>query len=151
MYHIIYMRNKRSFKNYLLDPNFQLRYGLYFAAAGVGSIALILTLILTRLNGMLVDVFSQPALTVALENAISKFTDDLILYSALTFAFNVVFSVGFAIFMTHRIAGPAKVITSFIQEIRAGKYDSKRNLRERDDLQGIMQALKGLAADLGKK
>lgn len=142
---------KRSFKNYLIDANFQIKYALYFAASGVAVMGALFALISLRLNEMVQKIISSNVADLGLENSFSHLLYDITLFTLITFIANTVFSFLFAIYMTHRVSGPAMVIERYIKEITAGNYDSNRTLRKSDDLQAVMVALRELAATLKAK
>jgi signal transduction histidine kinase len=52
------------------------------------------------------------------------------------------------IYLTHRFAGPMKVINEYIEDLIAGKYGSRHELRPTDELKPIMNKLKELSQKL---
>jgi nitrogen fixation/metabolism regulation signal transduction histidine kinase len=52
---------------------------------------------------------------------------------------------------THRIAGPAHIMTQYCNEIAEGKNPELRDLRAGDELQELYKAFKTMAASLKKK
>lgn len=141
----------RSIKNFLIDPNFQIKYALYFAASGVAVMGALFALISIRLNEMVQKIVSINMTDIGLENSFSHLLYDITLFTLITFVANTIFSFLFAIYMTHRISGPAMVIERYIKEMTAGTYESHRTLRKSDDLQAVMAALRELAATLKAK
>lgn len=142
---------KRSFKNFLVDANFQIKYALYFASSGVAVMGGLFALISLRLNEMVQKIIASNASESGLENSFSHLLYDITLFTLITFIANTVFSFLFAIYMTHRVSGPAMVIERYIKDLTAGDYDSNRTLRKSDDLQSVMAALRELAATLKAK
>ncbi|MGE0762847.1 MAG: hypothetical protein AB7N80_06185 [Bdellovibrionales bacterium] len=144
-------KHQRSFKNFLVDANFQIKYALYFAASGVAVMGVLFALISLRLNQMVQEVVSTNLADSGLEKSFSHLLYDITLFTLITFIANTVFSFLFAIYMTHRISGPAMVIERYIKDLSSGNYDSNRTLRKSDDLQSVMAALRELAANLKSK
>lgn len=142
---------RRRFKNFLLDPNFQIKYALYFAASGLAVMSLMFGLFTFRLNHVLESMPTLAAEPSALESTLYGLIYDISLFTLLAFAMNVVLSFCFALFMTHRVVGPAHVIESYIRDLQSGNYDSKRTLRKSDDLQAVMASLRDLGATLKAK
>ena len=142
---------QRSLKNYLINPNFQIKYALYFATSGMAMMGLLFTLITSRLSDAVAAMGDSNLDSLGLESAISLLIFDVSLFCVIGFFLNIIFSFAFAIYMTHRVAGPGLVIERYIAEIKAGEYDSTRTLRKSDDLQAIMSALRDLAAHLKSK
>ena len=46
--------------------------------------------------------------------------------------------------MSHRVAGPQVAIMDYIEALKVGNYDYNRDLRSKDELAQIMEALKEL-------
>lgn len=63
----------------------------------------------------------------------------------------LVSTVFYMIVLGHRVGGPVVAICSYIQTLKAGKYDQPRTLRKNDELISIMQELSELAEILKKK
>ncbi len=139
---------RRSLKNYLIDPNFQIKYAFYFAASGVAMMGVLFSMITYRLNQTMTEMASGAFDMMALESALSTIIYDVSFFCVIAFFLNIVFSFSFALFMTHRVAGASYVIENYIKELKAGDYSSDRTLRKSDDLQAIMVALRDLAAHL---
>ena len=59
--------------------------------------------------------------------------------------------MSFGVVVSHRIAGPMFAIMAYIEDLKEGKFESKRSLRPYDELTPIMDSLHELAAKLGKK
>jgi signal transduction histidine kinase len=72
-------------------------------------------------------------------------------YVFLGFGVFILFSFGFALITSHRIAGPQVAIKAVIEDMKEGNYEPKRNLRPSDELQEVMIAVKELAEILNTK
>lgn len=143
--------NRRSSRNLLIDPNFQVKYAFYFASSGLAVLGLLFTLIMTRLNRALEEMPVIAGDPMRLEGLLTSLIYDVSLFSLVAFLANAVFSFGFALYMTHRVAGAAFNIENYIKEMTAGNYTTDRTLRKSDDLQAVMAALRELASTLKSK
>jgi HAMP domain-containing protein len=143
--------NRRSIKNLLINPNFQVKYALYFAASGMAMMGLLFTMMMIKLNGVIAEIPSFSTDIHGMETALTGLIYDISLFTLVAFFANAVFSFGFAIFMTHRVAGAAYNIENYIKEIAAGIYNTDRTLRKNDDLQAVAAALRDLASKLKAK
>ncbi len=135
--------NRRKFRNFLVDPNFQLRYVLYFIFTGVAAAGILNAFFVMRLNDLMKSVGADADGSVERVGAIY----DLAVVTVLTYFGCVIFAVFFGIWLSHRVAGPALKIERKIREIAAGDY-SKSELRPSDNLQGIMFEVNALAQTL---
>jgi len=143
--------NRRSFKNLLIDPNFQGKFVIYFASIGLVMMGLLFTAMMAKLNSVLVEIPSISTDIVRMETAVTGLIYDISLLTLIAFFANAMFSFSFAIFVTHRVAGAAYNIENYIKEIAAGTYNTERTLRKGDDLQSVMAALRDLACKLKAK
>jgi signal transduction histidine kinase len=66
-------------------------------------------------------------------------------YAFLGFGVFILFSFGFALITSHRIAGPQVAIKAVIEDLKVGQYEPKRMLRPNDELQEVMISVKELA------
>ncbi len=137
-------RNRRKFRNFLVDPNFQLRYVLYFIFSGVAAAGVLNAFFMLRLNNLMKFVGSD-TIEGSVERAGAIY--DLGVAAMLTYLGCVIFALTFGIWLSHRVAGPALKIERKIREIAAGDY-SKTELRPSDNLQGIMFEVNALSQTL---
>lgn len=72
-------------------------------------------------------------------------------FSLLGFSVFILLSFIFALMISHRIAGPQVAIKAYIAALKEGDYDYERNLRSRDELNEIMEALKDLKPALKER
>ncbi len=140
--------NRRSFRNLLIDSNFQFRFALYFAGAGLSAMTVLLVVIMSRLSNLLTTVSTAVPQEILNKVQFNQLFLEVATATAATLLVLAVILFGFAFYMSHRVAGAARAIESYIREIEAGSYDPDRQLRKGDDLQGIMAALRELAAKL---
>ena len=139
---------RRSLRNLLVDSNFQFRFALYFAAAGLGAMSILFAVIMGRLSHVLTTVSTSVPQEILSKVHFQQLFLEVATATAVTLAICALILFGFAFYMSHRVAGAARAIESYIKEISIGTYDPDRQLRKSDDLQGIMSALRELAAKL---
>jgi hypothetical protein len=111
-------------RKYLLDKGFQLRYIFQLAALGAGAVALMGTL-------------AYRVHTGALEHgpeALAHSAYTLLWLTVLT-TLGVALVLGlFGLVLTHRVAGPAHVMSLYVASLAAGRYPRLRPLRKKDEL-----------------
>ena len=139
---------QRSIKNLFIQPQFQLKLSLYYVVVGGIALAIVAALVLVQLDEVNQLMNSGDSLTFQSQMLVNEFMMDSVQYTFLGFGLFVLFSFGFALFTSHRIAGPQVAIKAVIDAIKNGDYDSKRELRPSDELQEVMRAVKELAAAL---
>jgi hypothetical protein len=127
--------HKRRVRNYLIDTKLQLRFASWLLAVAA-TISVILGYVLWRSYAetsrmvALMDPDTQDSLAAALAS------EDRVRMVWLAAALGVVLVclLGFAVVMTHRIAGPAFVIARTCRQVADGNFERPRPLRERDML-----------------
>jgi hypothetical protein len=78
----------------------------------------------------------------------------LTMIAVLYFSTIIFFTMGFMAYMivvAQRIGGPMKAICKFIDELRRGNYEYRRNLRPNDELGPIIEQLNDLARHLKER
>lgn len=143
--------NRRRFRNFLVRPKEQLRYGGYFVLVSLASLLLIAIPGYVSLGGLLrtlSDVYRiDPQVSELIRKSLLSWLT-LAIFNALVMAF-VAFNVG--VFLTHRIFGAVVPIRRLINDLKQGDYKSRVNLRTQDDLQELADDLNGLALHLDQK
>ena len=138
----------RRLRNLLIDPNFQVKYAFYFATCGVAVMAVLFILIVNRLNQLIGSLGAVPGAPLPASPHSATIIYDVAFYAVIAFFVNLIFSFWFALWVTHRVAGPARVIEAYIADIKAGNFENQRTLRKSDHLQSVMASLRDLAASL---
>lgn len=140
-------KHKRKIINFILNPGFQFRQGLYFF-----------------LFVFLSSVLVQWLTFVSLRNAIVKYqvnrdTSDLLAWidpsiTALGgeyFIFLGLFAVigfAFGIFITHKVIGPTIAMKRLIRNLKDGEYGNQIYLRKGDQLRDLAEELNNLSIHL---
>ncbi|HRK08332.1 MAG TPA: hypothetical protein PLZ57_11230 [Pseudobdellovibrionaceae bacterium] len=144
-------RNKRSAKNILLRPDFQLRYSFYFVGSTLVIMGGVFLLFLFSLKDMLktlaVVYRIEPDVMVAINSSLQTATVTTV---AVAIVFGVIsFSLG--VVLSHRLVGPMVPIRRLINQLADGEYGRSGRLREKDDFQEVMADLNRLSQLLAEK
>jgi methyl-accepting chemotaxis protein len=132
--------NKRKFKNYLLFPEFQLKFIALLAGTNILiSLILVVSTCLffyksPTLFGVMQYLHSDTSITFRAE--LNQF---LIVLGCLTLAFIALISF-VALVLSHRTVGPVFRFKAVFEEIAAGNLKQRIHLRPHDDFQDVAQS-----------
>ena len=139
----------RSVTNYIKTAGLSQGYYLHIFAAGVAFLGILLAYasrLLSEAN-TIVAAIPDAGLSATLQDRL--FTIAMLFFvSFLAFVISAVF---YMIVLGQRVGGPVIAICAYIEELKKGNYDAKRNLRKNDELVPIMENLKELAEILKNK
>jgi methyl-accepting chemotaxis protein len=142
---------KRRIKNYLLSPELQMRYGLYFLLFGFISAFFLQWFVYDKVKSQLVAFYALPDS----DKLILEWIDpSVVLVDSQAIIFFIAFPIVcfvFAIFITHRIVGPVVALKRQIEKLQQGKFSSRVKLRKNDELFELAEALNELTANLQQK
>lgn len=144
-------KKQRSIKNLFVQPQFQLKLSLYYVVVGGLILAAVGAIVMAQLDEVNRLMNSGMSLTFQSQIQVNELMLDSLQYAFVGFLFFILFSFGFALLTSHRIAGPQVAIKHVLADMKAGNYEPKRNLRPNDELQEVMQAVKELAVTLKEK
>lgn len=145
------IRHPRKLRNLLITPKFQMKYMFYFWVSGLSVLGLFLLFIYRKLTQIRYAVSNSGQVDFELQALVSSTIFEITIYALITlFVFSLV-TFFYVIIITHRVAGPMIAIQAFINELKKGNYDYRRNLRKYDELHPIMDSLKELADELKKR
>jgi nitrogen fixation/metabolism regulation signal transduction histidine kinase len=142
---------KRSLKNFILNPRMQLRISLYFVAFSFAATTLMMFVFYTQIQQIEGLVISIPEMLTQQKLEISFLLSSLVKINVLFFFAFIVASVVYGLLVSHRIAGPMYAILAQIEDLKKGNYDTKRKLREYDELGPVMDSLHELSNQLKNK
>src|SRR5512145_1085106 len=127
--------HKRRVKNYLINTKLQLRFASWLLAVAA-TISIVLGWVLWRsyAETSRVVALMDPEVADSLAAAFASEDRARMVWLAAALACVLVCLLGFAVVMTHRIAGPAFVIARTCRQVGEGNYERPRPLRERDML-----------------
>lgn len=144
-------RKQRKLRNILVTPKFQLKLSLYYIASGLVIIGIMTGLIYDRLMKARELMNNSPMMSFEIQAQVNELMFEVVEISLFGFLGFIIFSFLFALVISHRIAGPVVAITAYIEQLKQGNYDYKRNLRPNDELTEIMDGLQELSAVLKQK
>ena len=139
-------------RKYLLNARFQLKYTLVFIllssiVAGVLGARLYGTV---RENSQLIAMDDTEA-NDAIQSQLKE-QDRKVLYEIFAWlAGMVVLISAMGVFLTHKIAGPALVLTRNLNELAQGKIPKLRPLRKNDELIDLFEALHAAVTRIEKE
>ena len=136
--------SRRRWKNLLISPASQVRYGTIFLALAIMS-NVVLTLIATNIY------FSWMNGTMETTKAGVIVTSLALCLLAYILIYGFSFLLGLLI--SHKTLGPTVAIQRYIEKLKAGQYGDRLKLREQDEprMQEIAEALNALAAKLERE
>ena len=127
--------HKRRVKNYLINTKLQLRFASWLLAVAA-MISVVLGWVLWRsyAETSRVVALMDPDVADSLAAAFASEDRVRMIWLAVALAVVLVCLLGFAVVMTHRIAGPAFVLARTCRQVAEGNFERPRPLRERDML-----------------
>ncbi len=141
-------KSKRSFKNYLLEPEIQLKRAYYFLA-----------FFFCMLGGIFFWTYAQIVFAVEFLDARAwlvavRLTDLLEAISPMTLTLylltGVAFSIMFGIYSSHRVIGPSVAIKHHIDRLKSGDYSKRLHIRKGDELITVAKLINELTDELRK-
>jgi HAMP domain-containing protein len=127
--------HKRRMKNYLINTKLQLRFASWLLAVAA-MISVVLGWVLWRsyAETSRLVALSDPDGADSLAAMFASEDRARMVWLAAALAVVLVCLLGFAVVLTHRIAGPAFVISRTCRHVAEGNFERPRPLRERDML-----------------
>lgn len=142
---------QRSITNMFVQPQFQLKLSLYYVVVGGVILAMVGAVVLAQIGEVNRLMNSGQTLNFQTQILVNELMLDSLQYAFLGFGVFILFSFGFALITSHRIAGPQVAIKAVLDDMKAGDYEPKRSLRPNDELQEVMTSVKELAEILKSK
>ncbi|HSN16431.1 MAG TPA: hypothetical protein VLT61_17485 [Anaeromyxobacteraceae bacterium] len=126
---------KRRVRNYLINTRLQLQFASWLLAVAA-AISVVLGWVLWRsyAETSRVVALADPDVAESLAAAFASEDRARMVWLAAALAVVLVCLLGFAVVMTHRIAGPAFAIARTCRQVGEGNYERPRPLRQRDML-----------------
>lgn len=144
------MIHQRKIRNLLIDRKFQIKSALFISGAAVCSLAALFAVFMQRLHQLSMNILEVTASEAVVSTLISKALRDLSVMTLWTIVIAAVILFLLSIVFTHRVAGAARGIQNYINDLRNGDYETNRQLRKHDYLQNIMMDLRRFARELKK-
>lgn len=142
-------KSQRKVGNYIKSAGLSKGYYLHIFAGGVAFLGILLTYASHLLNEINLVVAAIPDATLSAEIQDRLFMVAIIFF--LSFLAFIASTVFYMIVLGQRVGGPVIAICAVIDDLKAGNYQIKRQLRKNDELVPIMNSLHELAASLNSK
>ena len=142
-------KDMRKLKNYIKTAGLSRGYYLHIFAGGIAFLGILLAYASRLLSEVNVVIGTIPDANLA-----AALQDRLFLVAMIFFVSFLAFistTVFYMIVIGQRIGGPVIAICAFIEELKKGNYEYKRQLRKDDELFPIMEDLQALAQVLKDK
>ncbi len=142
-------KDMRKLKNYIKTAGLSRGYYLHIFAGGIAFLGILLAYASRLLSEVNVVIGTIPDANLA-----AALQDRLFLVAMIFFVSFLAFistTVFYMIVIGQRIGGPVIAICAFIEELKKGNYEYKRQLRKDDELFPIMEDLQELAQVLKDK
>lgn len=149
---------KRHFRNYLLQPKFQLKYtGMVIAvtivvASVLGYVAYDYSTGQTRMLMATSTQFDVAPETAALFEESAREEDRKVLFGIAGGIALLAITLGFTgILVTHKLVGPAHKLKLLLGDVRDGRLKVVGKLRKGDELQDVFLAFEGMVEELRRR
>lgn len=150
--------NKRSWKNYLLNTRYQLRFTLFMVAVSAALMSGLGLWVMKRARsatqigiqnvkaaaGMALSE-EQAAAEIARLQRQEKFIGYVLVGVGVALSFGLFL---YGIKMTHKVAGPLYKVTTYFDKVKSGKFDKVYGLRKGDHLVEFYEHFKAAHAAL---
>ena len=143
-------KHQRYFKNYVINPSFQLRMSFYFVSATMAVMGVLLFLLYNEVSDIRLIVANSPGMSLATQSEVNGVLANIVKLSVGFLFLMIIGIMSFGVVVSHRIAGPMFAIMAYIEDLKGGNYAAQRSLRPYDELSPIMDSQHELAAKLTK-
>ena len=140
--------NRRSLANALVRPKHRVGFLNYFVFGGIAAIGAVIGFVYMRLMEVDRILNSSEAMGVGGHIPVYDAFTDVTTIAILGLAFFVIYACVISIVLSHRVAGPMTALIDCIEQIKQGNYDYDRQLRKKDELHPVHDALRDLARSL---
>lgn len=142
---------KRKLRNYLVEPKFQIKFGLFFFGFGLFASTLTQFIVYLNYEKLSQQIGAAKHLSPADQVWITENGQNVLLQQlgllGLIFA---LICFGFGIVITHRVYGPLRKINRFVHHLAEGDYSGFLILRTNDELKELARNLNTLCDRLKK-
>jgi HAMP domain-containing protein len=143
--------NRRRFKNYLINPGYQLKYIFWLAMTGfVLFVFYALNLYFHIKENYSILVELSP-MTAEAKHQLYHELDTLIVKLGIGSIFFLIGVAFIGMVMSHRTAGPLYHFKRVFDEIRGGKMEARIHLRPKDDFLDVAESFNEMMDALARK
>jgi methyl-accepting chemotaxis protein len=131
---------KRTLKNLLINPQYQLRYVFWLSSTGFGLVLVNALIAYSYINENYVTLVDLSPMSEEAKSQLYGELRHLILaLSVVSFTFmTLIFVLG--VFLSHRTAGPMYHFKRVFEEIRDGNLNQRVHLRPKDEFQDVAKS-----------
>jgi HAMP domain-containing protein len=142
---------QRSFKNYLINPGYQLKYIFWISLTGLALILIYSTLMYRYVHENYALLIELSPMTDEVKAQLYRELREIVVkVSGISFLFLTVCSF-FGLFLSHRTAGPMFHFKRVFGEIQAGQLDRRVHLRPKDDFRDVAEAFNKMMDSIQRK
>jgi len=144
-------QNRRKFKNYLINPSYQLKYVLWLALTGFILFIFYALNIYFHIKENYSILVELSPMTADAKNQLYRELYSLIFKLSMG---SIVFVIGVSfigLVMSHRTAGPLYHFKRVFDSIREGNNDARINLRPKDDFLDVAKSFNDMMDKVLKK
>ena len=138
----------RKIKNYIINPKYQVNFGVYFMIVGLAPISVLAFIIYFKFGAILDLLLKAGEENVIVYEQITGILFDVSMATLVVFVGYSVIAFLSAVVVSHQVAGASVAILKYIDELKKGNYDYERTLRKNDALLPIMDSLKELSVKM---
>ena len=142
---------RRKLRNFFFKPQDQTRYTNWYIMGGFVCMTLSVLFIHYRLQSVDVLLNSTAAVKMGGHIPVYEAFTDITTIALAGFVAYVTYACALAMVISHRVTGPTIAIIACIEAMRKGDYGVTRELRKKDELVAIHDALMDLSRTLKER
>lgn len=143
--------NRRSVRNFLLQPFLQVKLGLYSTILAFGFAGMVSWLFYVHLNEFANVVIQLTDAREEILEMLFKSLSDMRNALFATIVLFLVLNIGVSIFFTHRMVGPTIAFRRLIRGMIDGNYGTQIKLRDGDAFVEVADELNELSTTLAER
>lgn len=144
----MFSKSPRKIRNLIVNPLFQFKLVFQIMTLMLAMFGCALALLSWRIEEIRLFLSSDPTVSFLTTEKVNVMIYNLTNTALFVFIAFALICLIYGIIISHRIAGPMVALLHYINDLKAGNYDSNRQLRRYDELKPIMQGLHELAVEL---
>jgi signal transduction histidine kinase len=143
--------NPRKLRNFLLQPGFQIRIGIYNVLLAVCFSILILLVIRMNFGSMYDVILDLTDVREEVIETLSQHINETMIWVIGICAVFILLNIAVAVWYTHRFVGPAVAFRRHIDALIAGNFSMKTILRRDDAFQEVADRLNELSDTMARQ
>lgn len=142
---------RRSIKNFVLQPLWQVKFGLYSLLMSIGFSVLICLVVYINMAKFVEIVLELTGVQEELKDLLNQYLAPLRNQLIMLLLAYIVIIISISIKFTHKLIGPTVAFRRHIAMIAEGNWDYRTKLRDGDAFLEVAQDLNELSETLAKK